>query len=655
MGDTATGSRRPNRPIGHRRVVAIALVIGDDSAHAIARHSGIRLADVSEALETARREGLIPTSDATASGVTIADELRPDEVADLHESVARQLMAEGPDRLPQALAHARSALSLRPSDEMLSLVEYSARTSLSVSDYSSARLLLEFAEEFGYLDNSTGHAKRLILLAEALEGLGLVLEARTAAARAFDLAELASDADLACDAAIRYALPVDWYAGDPRAASLLQRAEALEPPANRLPALAAARALVEMRIPTGLLDGQQMSWITRASVAQPFADRSIQDSTGFSDVDRMLPLLAWRSTHRAPRHLARRREVSRAALDMAQRLRQPTRQVEAATMLAVDALESGDRTRFDEALGVARWIAQRDGNPRLLWHSSAMAASAALMARNIDEAERLRAEASAHGRSINTSSWLTAEMLLLAQLVFVRDDPDEMNTYLVDDDSPWVGHVIGRLAVGYVHARVGDPAVAEHHVEVALRQMDEETSILLAGTLAAQIVAMTGMASLIEPVLGLLVPWSDHVAVDANAWWCNGPVSLAIAELHAARGDLAGAGEMLRAAQPIAQTMGCFRARQRLDRLHGSLGFGDADDGVQSLLTRRERVVLDMIASGQTNSEIAAKLSFSTSTIRNDTSAIYRKLGVTGRAEAVAKAIALGIVGLQRTEIISNS
>jgi DNA-binding NarL/FixJ family response regulator len=145
------------------------------------------------------------------------------------------------------------------------------------------------------------------------------------------------------------------------------------------------------------------------------------------------------------------------------------------------------------------------------------------------------------------------------------------------------------------------------------------------------------------------------VAVDANAWWCNGPVSLAIAELHAARGDLAGANRMLRLAQPIARTLGCFRAGQRVDRLHGMLGFGDADEGAQSLLTQRERVVLKMIASGQTNSEIAAKLSFSTSTIRNDTSAIYRKLDVAGRAEAVARAIALGIVEIQRAEVSSDS
>ena len=50
------------------------------------------------------------------------------------------------------------------------------------------------------------------------------------------------------------------------------------------------------------------------------------------------------------------------------------------------------------------------------------------------------------------------------------------------------------------------------------------------------------------------------------------------------------------------------------------------------------------MAAGATNPEIARRLAFSASTIRTDTIAIYRKLGVKGRAEAVARAITLGVV-----------
>ncbi|MFM8856349.1 MAG: response regulator transcription factor [Actinomycetota bacterium] len=45
-----------------------------------------------------------------------------------------------------------------------------------------------------------------------------------------------------------------------------------------------------------------------------------------------------------------------------------------------------------------------------------------------------------------------------------------------------------------------------------------------------------------------------------------------------------------------------------------------------------------------TNAQIARSLSFSVSTIRDDTTSIYRKLQVKGRAEAVGKAIQLGLI-----------
>ena len=44
------------------------------------------------------------------------------------------------------------------------------------------------------------------------------------------------------------------------------------------------------------------------------------------------------------------------------------------------------------------------------------------------------------------------------------------------------------------------------------------------------------------------------------------------------------------------------------------------------------------------NPEIARDLCYSTSTIRNDLSTIYTKLGVGGRPEAAARAIELGLV-----------
>ena len=60
--------------------------------------------------------------------------------------------------------------------------------------------------------------------------------------------------------------------------------------------------------------------------------------------------------------------------------------------------------------------------------------------------------------------------------------------------------------------------------------------------------------------------------------------------------------------------------------------------------SERELLVLRGIVEGKTNPKIASELVFSLSTVRADTSEIFRKLGVSGRREAAAKALELGLV-----------
>ncbi len=77
----------------------------------------------------------------------------------------------------------------------------------------------------------------------------------------------------------------------------------------------------------------------------------------------------------------------------------------------------------------------------------------------------------------------------------------------------------------------------------------------------------------------------------------------------------------------------------------GSEVFAEGGAGDSVGLSEREREVLGLIATGATNSEIAGNLFLSPHTVKEYTSAIYRKLGVRNRAEAVRNAQGLGLLG----------
>jgi len=74
------------------------------------------------------------------------------------------------------------------------------------------------------------------------------------------------------------------------------------------------------------------------------------------------------------------------------------------------------------------------------------------------------------------------------------------------------------------------------------------------------------------------------------------------------------------------------------------LGGGPRRDGPNTVLTRREVEVLQMLANGASSGDVATKLFISGKTVKNHLAHIYSKLGATRRTQAVAKAVRLGIV-----------
>ena len=63
-------------------------------------------------------------------------------------------------------------------------------------------------------------------------------------------------------------------------------------------------------------------------------------------------------------------------------------------------------------------------------------------------------------------------------------------------------------------------------------------------------------------------------------------------------------------------------------------------------LTARELQVLELVAEGQSNREVAERLAISHHTVKFHLAAIYGKLGVTTRAELVRTGIRFGLIAL---------
>jgi LuxR family transcriptional regulator, maltose regulon positive regulatory protein len=121
-----------------------------------------------------------------------------------------------------------------------------------------------------------------------------------------------------------------------------------------------------------------------------------------------------------------------------------------------------------------------------------------------------------------------------------------------------------------------------------------------------------------------------------------------LAGVRERRGRLDEAEATLRAArEELAELADCGRISALADRVARELETAKARAGHGEMLeppTRAELAVLRMLATDLSNRQIGERLFLSPHTIRSHTRALYRKLGVNARQDAVARATALGLV-----------
>jgi len=84
--------------------------------------------------------------------------------------------------------------------------------------------------------------------------------------------------------------------------------------------------------------------------------------------------------------------------------------------------------------------------------------------------------------------------------------------------------------------------------------------------------------------------------------------------------------------------------RALLDRFAGQLTLPGLADDRLAVLTEREREVLELVAAGLSNTEIAARLHVAEATVKTHFGRILAKLGLRDRVQAVVFAYEIGLV-----------
>ena len=102
-----------------------------------------------------------------------------------------------------------------------------------------------------------------------------------------------------------------------------------------------------------------------------------------------------------------------------------------------------------------------------------------------------------------------------------------------------------------------------------------------------------------------------------------------------------GEEELMQAIQDVMQDASWF-SRSVVERL-AEIRSGSVDHTRVGELTRRERQVLEQLARGRSNAEIAQELGIATQTVRNYITSVYEKIGVRSRVEAVVWARERGL------------
>ena len=212
-----------------------------------------------------------------------------------------------------------------------------------------------------------------------------------------------------------------------------------------------------------------------------------------------------------------------------------------------------------------------------------------------------------------------------------------------------LGHAFARSTLALIAVERGRLTLARTHVQRAkasLRSVGSNRSWLgaKAATASACLLAAEGDAAAAERDLSLAEHlFRDEVACVHHTW-----VLLLLARVRCRRGRLHGAHASLASARgELAELIDAGRVEALADDVAREIAAEAARASGGELVDRpstAELAVLRMLETELSAREIADRLHLSPNTVRSHIRALYRKLGVSNRSDAVARADSFGLL-----------
>jgi DNA-binding CsgD family transcriptional regulator len=211
----------------------------------------------------------------------------------------------------------------------------------------------------------------------------------------------------------------------------------------------------------------------------------------------------------------------------------------------------------------------------------------------------------------------------------------------------WSGAELGRAEGCLLWARysqlAGDNERARQYAELALACATDPRQPLA-------LVAAHRFLGQLDASEGRYEAAAGHLAESISvAGVCEVPFEralsvLELARLRAATGNIDSALSLLNEVRAVCAGIGAVRTIERAGRLEAAIAAQRSKSDEHSILSRREKDVLSLIAEGKTDREIGAELFISHHTVMRHVSNILNKLGLESRTAAAAYAVRHNLV-----------